>query len=315
MKLGIVMDPIEAINPTKDTSLAMLLEAQARGLTLYYMTLESLYYQNPTVFAKVKIISVKDSTTNWFSVISEETIDITDLDVILMRKDPPFDMNYIHATYLLEHAEAAGCLVVNKAQSLRDANEKMFTTWFPACCPRTLVSADKTLLKDFITSEQKAIIKPLDGMGGEGVHLVTPDLDELDIILSTLTCNYKTAIMAQQYLPEIVEGDKRIILINGEPIPYCLARIPKPGHVKANLAAGGHGVTKPLSNRDMWLCKQIAPSLKAKGLWFVGLDVIGDYITEINVTSPTCVREIDAAHDTHICGVLFDVIFDHLPSA
>jgi glutathione synthase len=229
-----------------------------------------------------------------------------------MRKDPPFDNEYIYSTYILEAAERQGSLIVNRCQSLRDCNEKVFATQFPDCCPPVLVSADSNRLKAFHAEHGDVIFKPLDGMGGSAIFRVKPDDPNLNVILETLTGYDKTTIMAQRFIPEIVNGDKRILIIDGEAVPYCLARVPLAGETRGNLAAGGSGVAQELTERDRWIVAQVAPALKQLGLLFVGLDVIGDYLTEINVTSPTCIREIDAAYNTDIGGQLMDCIMAHL---
>jgi glutathione synthase len=237
---------------------------------------------------------------------------LSTLDVVLMRKDPPFDNEYIYSTYILEAAQRQGSLIVNRCQSLRDCNEKVFATQFPDCCPPVLVSADSNRLKAFHAEHGDVIFKPLDGMGGSAIFRVKPDDPNLNVILETLTGYDKTTIMAQRFIPEIVNGDKRILIIDGEAVPYCLARVPLAGETRGNLAAGGSGVAQELTERDRWIVAQVAPALKQLGLLFVGLDVIGDYLTEINVTSPTCIREIDAAYNTDIGGQLMDCIMAHL---
>ncbi|HNK33765.1 MAG TPA: glutathione synthase, partial [Plasticicumulans sp.] len=219
---------------------------------------------------------------------------LAELDVLLMRKDPPFDLEYIYTTYLLERAEAEGVRVVNRPQSLRDANEKLFTAWFPQCCPPTLATRDMARLRGFVAEHGDAILKPLDGMGGAGIFRVRAGDANLNVIVETLTERGRRTALAQRFIPEISAGDKRILMIDGEPVPYALARIPAEGETRGNLAAGGRGVGQPLSERDRWICAQVGPELRRRGLVFVGLDVIGDWLTEINVTSPTCARELDA---------------------
>jgi glutathione synthase len=238
---------------------------------------------------------------------------LSDLDIILMRKDPPFDMEYIYTTFLLERAEANGVLVVNKPQSLRDANEKMYTAWFPQCCPPTLVSRNAEQLRAFLQEQGDIILKPLDGMGGASIFRLQTGDPNTSVVIETLTQHQRRFIMAQQYIPEIIHGDKRILMINGEPVPYALARVPAQGETRGNLAAGGQGLGMELSERDYWICQQVGDTLRKKGLMFVGLDVIGDYLTEINVTSPTCIRELDAIYSLNISATLMDVIDDKLP--
>ncbi|OGT30808.1 MAG: glutathione synthase [Gammaproteobacteria bacterium RIFCSPHIGHO2_12_FULL_35_23] len=308
MKLGIIMDPIATIKPKKDTGFAMLLEAQRRGWQLYYMEPRDLFFKNNTACTLTKLLTVQDNNHSWFKFNKEQTINLAELDIILMRQDPPFNLNYIYTTYLLEHAEQAGTLVINKPQSLRDANEKVFATWFPDCIPPLLISSQLQLLKDFITEQQDVILKPLNGLGGQGIFRIDSKDPNSTVTIELLTNHFTTPIMAQRYLPEIKAGDKRILLINGNPVSHALVRIAQPGETRANLAAGGKAETQPLTQRDYWLCEQVAPVLKEKGLLFVGLDVIGDYITEINVTSPTCVRELDTLCGLNICQQLFDEI-------
>ena len=309
IKIGVVMDPIASINPKKDSTLAMLLAAQRRQWSLYYIEQQDLLLRDGKVFAEARRLHVADDTTQWYDFSGEpELIKAAELDVILMRKDPPLDIQYIHTTYLLELAEAEGVLVVNKPQSLRDANEKLYTGWFPQCCPATLVSRRLDHLREFLAEQHDIIIKPLEGMGGMAIFRLRQGDPNISVALETLTDNSRRYIMAQRYLPEIVHGDKRILLIDGEPIPYALARIPAAGETRGNLAAGGRGQGIALSARDRWICEQVGPTLRDKGLLFVGLDVIGDHLTEINVTSPTCIRELDKLYDLDIAGKLMDAI-------
>lgn len=308
LKLGMVMDPINRINVNKDTSFAMLLEAQARGWELHYMELGNLYMRNGKTFAKTRRLSVKRDKTQWFQFLSEQDISLSSLDVILMRKDPPFDRKYLYATYLLEHAENEGVMVINKPQSLRDANEKMFTAWFPQCCTETLVTKDSQRIREFLQELGDIIVKPLDGMGGASIFHIKEGEKNLNVILEVMTHNDSRYVMAQKYLPEIKDGDKRILMVNGEPVPYCLARIPVKGETRGNLAVGGTGEGRPLTEQDRWIAAQVGPILKEKGLVFVGLDVIGTTLTEINVTSPTCVQELDKQFGLNISGQLMDHI-------
>lgn len=303
-----VMDPIDRINIKKDTSFAMLLEAQARGWELHYMELGSLYLRNGKAYAKTKTLAVQRDEKQWFNFIGEQDIALDALDVIIMRKDPPFDQEYLYATYMLELAEHAGVYVVNKPQSLRDANEKLFTAWFPQCCTETLVTRDASRIKHFLHELGEIIVKPLDGMGGASIFHLREDDPNLSVILETMTQHNSRQIMAQKYLPEIKDGDKRILMVNGEPVPYCLARIPAKGESRGNLAAGGTGEGRPLSEQDRWIASQVGPTLREKGLVFVGLDVIGTTLTEINVTSPTCVQELDKQFGLNISGLLMDHI-------
>lgn len=306
--LGVVMDPISAISVKKDTTFAMLLAAQARGWTLYYFEQKDLYLSNNQAFGKARLLTVRDDKEHWFTFHEEQELLLGKLDVILMRKDPPFDMEFVYTTYILEKAEAAGVLVINRPRSLRDANEKLFTLSFPQCCPPTLVSREAERIKRFLVDERDIIVKPLDTMGGSSVFRLCFNDPNTNVILEILTDRGRRFIMAQRYLPEIISGDKRILLVNGEPIPYALARIPASGETRANLAAGGRGEGVELNERDRWICAQVGPTLQEMGLLFVGLDVIGDYITEINVTSPTCARELDALYGLDIGGDLMKTI-------
>ncbi len=300
IKLGVVMDPIASIKIKKDTTFAMLLAAQARGWELHYFEQGDLYAQQGRAYGRSSLLRVQDDINDWFHCAAQREIALEELDIILMRKDPPFDMEYIYSTYLLELAEQRGVLVANKPQSLRDANEKLFALQFPQCCPPTLVSRDLQRFKAFLAEHGDIVVKPLDGMGGASVFRLRHADPNLGVILETLTAHGQRLSMAQRYIPEVVAGDKRILLIDGEPIPYALARIPQSGETRANLAAGGRGEGVALSERDQWICQQVAPRLRAMGLLFVGLDVIGDYLTEINVTSPTCARELDAQFGLNI---------------
>jgi glutathione synthase len=306
------MDPIAGIAFKKDSSLAMLLAAQARGWSLFYMEQQDLYQKASVARARTRPLQVFEDPQHWFELQAEQDIALSELDVILMRKDPPFDNEFVYSTYLLEQAEQAGVLVVNRAQSLRDCNEKLFATLFPQCTPPTLVSRRADILREFAAEQRDIILKPLDGMGGASIFRHREGDPNLSVILETLTAHGTQQIMAQGYLPAIKDGDKRILMINGEPIPYCLARIPAAGETRGNLAAGGRGEARPLTERDRWIAAQVGPTLREKGLLFVGLDVIGDYLTEINVTSPTCIREIDNAFGTKIAEQLMQAIAELL---
>ena len=308
VRLGIVMDPIASISYKKDSSLAMLLAAQARGWSLFYMEQRDLYQGEGKARARMRPLKVFADPAHWFELGEEQDSLLSELDVVLMRKDPPFDMEFVYSTYLLEQAEAEGVLVVNRPQSLRDCNEKLFATLFPQCTPPTLVSRRPDIIREFAAKHGDVILKPLDGMGGTSIFRHRVGDPNLSVILETLTALGAQQIMAQAYLPAIKDGDKRILMIDGEPVDYCLARIPASGETRGNLAAGGRGEARPLSERDRWIAAEVGPTLREKGLLFVGLDVIGDYLTEINVTSPTCIREIDAAYNTDIGGKLMDAI-------
>ena len=308
IKLGMVMDSIDHININKDTSFAMLLEAQARNWEIHYMELDDLFLRNGIAYASTQQIKVKRDLTSWYQVVAEQNISLDTLDCIIMRKEPPVDQEYIYATYILEQAEKRGVYVLNKPQSLRDANEKLFTAWFPQCCANTLVTRSATQLRDFLQEHQDIILKPLDGMGGASIFHLHSDDPNISVIIETITGHGTHFVMAQQYLAEIKQGDKRILIVNGEVIPYALARIPAEGETRGNLAAGGRAQGQPLTKRDVWIAEQVAPVLKEKGLVFVGIDVIGDYLTEINVTSPTCVQELETQFGINICAQLMDHI-------
>jgi glutathione synthase len=312
IKLGVVMDPIADINVKKDTTLAILLAAQRLGWELYYMEQSDLSLDQGLARATVRRLSVEDNPESWFEVGSPQDIALSDLEVVLMRKDPPFDMDFIYSTYILEAAQRKGTLVVNDPRSLRDCNEKLFATQFPQCCPPLIVAASAARLKAFHVEHGDVIFKPLDGMGGASIFRVKAGDPNLSVIIETLTDHGRQQIMAQKFLPEIVDGDKRILMVDGVPAEYGLARIPMSGETRGNLAAGGSGVAMPLTDRERWICSQVAPVLREKGLLFVGLDVIGDYLTEINVTSPTCVRELDRAHQLDIAGDLMEAIASKL---
>jgi len=294
LSLAVVMDPIESITPYKDTTMAMLLAAQARGWRCFVMHPNDLFVANEAVRTHRREIRVFDNNDHWFDVLSEDTVPLANHDLVLMRKDPPFDMNFIFSTYLLERAAEEGTFVSNRPSSLRDVNEKLSTLSYPELTPPTLVTSQIELLRGFIEEHKDVIVKPLDGMGGMGIFRLTPDDPNISMVLGTATLSESVPIMAQRYVPEIVDGDKRILVVAGKPAPFALARIPLAGETRGNLAAGGRGVPIPLTDRDREIASTIAPMLLEKGLDFVGLDVIGRYLTEINVTSPTCAREIDA---------------------
>lgn len=308
LTLAVVMDPIQSINIKKDSTFAMLLEIQARGWRLAYLEQTDLYVQDGKAYGHARDLQVRDDPKDWYELTSAEDRPLSSMDAILMRKDPPFNMEYIYTTYMLERAEAQGVLVINRPSALRDANEKLFTAWFPQCCAPTLVSRQRDRLKAFLDTEKDIVVKPLDGMGGESVFRVRLGDPNTNVILETLTQRDHRTAMAQRFIPEYVQGDKRILLVDGEPIPHALARIPAPGEGRANLATGGTGQGVALTERDRWICAQVGPVMREKGLLFVGLDVIGDYLTEINVTSPTCIRELDAIYNLNISARLMDVI-------
>ncbi len=294
LKIGIVMDPIESITPYKDTTLAMMLAAQARGWHVFYIKQNWLYLEHGKAFSRRQSVQLYDNNEHWYDAAEPEDAPLSDLDILLMRKDPPFNMDYIYTTYLLERAAAEGVLVSNRPNSLRDVNEKLFTAWFSEHCPPTLVTTDSSRIKDFVKQHNDVIVKPLDGMGGESIYRLTDNDPNINVILENITRRDTLQIMAQRYIPEIVDGDKRILVVHGVPMPHALARVPAQGETRGNLAAGGRGVPVELSKTDRQIAESIAPHLVERGLHFVGLDVIGSKLTEINVTSPTCVRELDA---------------------
>ena len=308
LRIGVLMDPIATINTKKDTTLGLLRAASAAGHQLTYLEQADLTVRDGETMASLRSLTVYDDDTAWYAMGERYDASLSTLDVVLMRKDPPFDMEFFYTTQLLEDAERRGTLIVNRCASLRDCNEKLFATQFPECCPPLLVSRDPTALKAFHTEHSDVIFKPLDGMGGQSIFRVKENDPNLNVVLETLTDDGSVTIMAQQYLPAIKDGDKRVLMINGEAVPFCLARLPMAGENRGNLAAGGSGVVQPLSDRDRWIAKQIGPTLRERGLLFVGLDIIGDYLTEINVTSPTCMREIDRAKNTQIAEQLIACI-------
>ena len=308
ISLGVVMDPIQSIKIHKDSTFAMLLEAQRRGWSLQYMEQRDLRLEDGRCTGRMHGLQVRDDASDWFSLDDPVEQPLDALDTILMRKDPPFDMEYIHTTYLLEQAESRGSLVVNRPSSLRDANEKLFTAWFPSVCAPTLVSRCHDDFKAFLEEHGDVILKPLDGMGGTSIFRVRRDDPNRSVIFETLTAHQKRFAMAQVFIPAISEGDKRILVIDGQPVPYALARVPAVGETRGNLAAGGSGHGVPLSDKDRQIVETVAPQLRAHGILFAGLDVIGDYLTEINVTSPTCIRELDRIYGLNISADLMDCI-------
>lgn len=303
------MDPIASIHPEKDTSLAFMLEAQLRGWKIVYMEMADLFLRDGRAEARMRYVKVFNDLNKWFEFTGEEYGALGDLDVILMRKDPPFDIEFIIATYILERAEAEGAVVVNNPRSLRDANEKIFTAWFPQCCPPSLLTRSVTAVQTFLETHGKIVVKPTDKMGGKSVYVIAKGDPNTNVILDEITGSGQRYIQAQKYIPEIETlGDKRIILIDGIPVDYGIARIPSEGDHRGNLAAGAKAKGFELTERDRWICNQIGPTLKERGLLFTGIDVIGDFLTEINVTSPTCIREIDKIYHTNIAAMFFDAL-------
>lgn len=307
-KLGIIMDPIAAITPKKDSSFAMLLEASRRGYALYYFEQSDLKLLSGHPSGRARELQVKDDHSDWFSFGGEQRMSLGDLDVILMRKDPPFDMDFVYTTYILDRAVVEGALVVNAPSALRDMNEKAFTAWFPNLAPTTMVTRSMADMRAFYKEHKRVVVKPLDGMGGRSVFVVQPGDNNANVIFETLTDNGRRFAMAQEFLPEISEGDKRILLIDGEPVPHALARIPPADDNRGNLVMGATGRVQPLSQRDLEICAEVGPILKEGGVVFAGIDVIGDYMTEVNVTSPTGIREIERASGLNIAGQMFDAI-------
>lgn len=307
-KLGIVMDPISAIDPKKDSSLAMLIEAAKRDYEIYYMEQKDLKLIDGCATAQATIIEIFDDQKKWYKSKSNVSIDLKELNIILMRKDPPFDMEYIYTTYVLDKAEEDGVLIVNKPQSLRDMNEKVYTAWFPECTPSTLISRSMAEIKLFLGQHKKIVVKPLDGMGGKSIFVVDENDGNANVIIETLTNYGKCSAMAQVFIPEIKDGDKRILLIDGKPVPYALARIPSKDDNRGNLVMGAVGEGRDLTERDKLICSKISETLKKKGILFCGIDVIGDYLTEINSTSPTGIRELDSIYNLNIASDLFDML-------
>ena len=306
------MDSIETINTKKDSTLAMIRAAVKKGWTIFYMEQKDLFMRDGKAHALQQELTLCKDDDAWYQLGEKVTLPLSNLNIIMMRKDPPFDNEYIYSTYILELAEQEGTLIVNKPQSLRDANEKLFTAWFPQCSPETLVTRSADLFRAFLEEHQDIILKPLDGMGGTSIFRVKRNDPNIAVIIETLTNHGNEMAMAQRFIPEITEGDKRILVIDGKPVPFALARIPAKGETRGNLAAGGRGVSVPLTEKDYWIVEQVAPTLVEKGLIFVGLDVIGDRLTEINVTSPTCIQELDSANDLDIAGQLMDCIEDKI---
>jgi glutathione synthase len=306
------MDPIGQITPAKDSSLAMLLEAQSRGYDIRYFEQSDLRLVNGVPWGLGRTLSVSDDPAVWYELGDAIDEPLSELDVILMRKDPPFDTEYIYTTYILERAELAGTLIVNQPKSLRDINEKMFTAWFTDCCPPTLITRSMLQLRNFLKEQQKIVVKPLDGMGGRSIFAVGQGDDNANVIFETLTDYDAKFSMAQKFIPEITSGDKRILLVNGEPVQRVLARIPPPDDFRGNLVAGAQPEARELTDRDRWICAQVGPVLRERGVLFAGLDVIGDYLTEINVTSPTGIRELAKLAGLDVAGQLIDAVEEQL---
>jgi glutathione synthase len=314
LRIAVVMDPIEDIKPKKDTTLAMLLAAQRRGWRLHYLELPDVWLRDGVAMGRARPLEVREHETEWFTRGEPVVSRLGDFDAILMRKDPPFDTEYIYATYILERAELQGALVVNRAQGLRDMNEKVYTAWFPQCCAPTLITRTMADMHVFLREHQRVVCKPLYGMGGRSIFVVDLGDKNANVVFETLTEYGTRYAIVQRYIPDIVKtGDSRVILVDGEPAPYALARIPTEADHRGNLAAGAKGVGRPLEERDRWLAGQIGPALRERGMLFVGLDVIGGFVTEINVTSPTGIREIEKLHGHDVGGMLVDAVLARLP--
>jgi glutathione synthase len=312
-RLGVVMDPIGAINYAKDSTLAMLLAAQARGFALSYLEQRDLSVRDGVAFGRMRPLSVAADPKAWFTLGEPQVEPLSALQCLLMRKDPPFDMEFIYSTYILERAESAGVLVVNRPQGLRDMNEKVYTAWFPQCCAATLITRDMADMGAFLKEHGRIVVKPLDGMGGRSIFVLGEQDHNARVVFETLTDYGHRYAIAQRYLPEIaVSGDSRVLLIDGQPVPYALARIPSPEDHRGNLAAGARGVGRELNDRDRWLAAQIGPALAARGMLFVGLDVIGGFVTEINVTSPTGIRELEKQFPIRIGELFIAALERHL---
>ena len=313
LKIGIVMDPIGSITPKKDSSLAMLLEASRRDAEIYYFEQQDLRMLSGKAIGRSTLLTVRDDSDDWFDFGEQRDIELGDLDAILMRKDPPFNMEYVYTTYILDRAALAGALIVNAPQALRDMNEKAYTAWFPDCTPLALVTRSMDEMKAFLAEHGRIVVKPLDGMGGRSIFVIQKGDNNANVIFETLTDYGQQFAMAQVYIPEITLGDKRILLIDGEPVPYALARIPTGDDNRGNIVAGATTKGQELSDADRRICAEVGPVLSEQGVLFAGIDVIGDYMTEVNVTSPTGIRELDRQFDLNIAGLMFDAIENHLP--
>ena len=308
MKLGVVMDPIETINFKKDSTLAMMIEAQRKGHEIIYITPDSLFIDSGISYASSNKMEVRNDPSDWFTKEEETIIELSELDSILMRQDPPFNSGYIYNTYVLEMAARQGVNIFNNPRSLRDCNEKVYATEFPQCCTKHLVTSRKDFLTDFVLENKDTVIKPLDGMGGASIFRVKANDPNLNVILETITDHFTEKVMIQEFIPEITEGDKRILIVNGKPMSASIARVPAEGELRGNLAAGASAVAKSLSDRDLWICEEVGPSLVEKGLLLVGLDIIGDYLTEINVTSPTCFKEYKELCDIDVAKIFIESV-------
>ena len=312
IRTGVVMDPIDRIKIHKDSTFAMMLEAQRRGHELLYMEPNDLHVRDSEPVGTMRPVCVKDDKSGWYTLGEPSLRPLADLDVLLMRRDPPFDMEYVYATYILDLAEAAGVQVVNAPQALRDANEKAFITHFPQCTVPMVMTHDVALIREFTAEHGLSVVKPLDTMGGESIFQLRDGDPNFNVILEGITQNGRRLVMAQKFIPEITQGDKRVLIVDGEPVSHALARIPGQGEFRGNLARGARGEVIPISERDEWIARQVGPELKRRGILFAGIDVIGDWLTEVNVTSPTCIREIDAGAGLNVAGMMFDAIEERL---
>ena len=308
MKLGVVMDPVETINVKKDSTLAMMIAAQGKGHEIIYITSDSLFINSGIAYASSSKLEVRNHPSDWFTKGEETIIELSELDSILMRQDPPFNSGYIYNTYVLEMAARQGVNIFNNPKSLRDCNEKVYATEFPQCCTKHLVASRKDFLTDFVLENKDTVIKPLDGMGGASIFRVKANDPNLNVILETITNHFTEKVMIQEFIPEISEGDKRILIVDGKPMNASIARVPAEGELRGNLAAGASAVAKSLSERDLWICEEVGPSLVEKGLILVGLDIIGDYLTEINVTSPTCFKEYKELCDIDVAEIFIESV-------
>ena len=315
MRIGVVMDPISSINIKKDSTFEMIWQAQLLGWDVEYLEMNDLSIDNGIAFGDMRSLTIKQDSNDWFKLGSSRRIKLGELDAILMRKDPPFDMEFVYSTYILELAEEQGALVVNSPKALRDCNEKAYCAWFPQVCPDTIITRKSTDFRAFLAKHEDIIVKPLDGMGGASIFRIQKGSPNVGVIIETLTHHESTYAMAQRYMPEIIDGDKRILMVNGEPIPYVLARLAAKGETRGNLAAGGRGVAQPISDSDRHIASVVGPELMKRNIMFAGLDVIGDKLTEINVTSPTCIKEINDAYNTNIALDLMRAIEAKLASS
>jgi glutathione synthase len=312
------MDPLGTLSLKKDSTLAMIRAAQRRAWNIFYLEQSDLVFRQNRTFGLMRPLALSgrfaetldpyDSKDGWYTLGAPVLRPLGEVDVVLMRKDPPFDMEYVYTTYLLERAEREGAFVVNKPQSLRDCNEKFFATSFTDCTPPLVVTRREDQIREFQAEQKNIVLKRLDGMGGASVFRILEGDGNIGVIIETLTRHGQEQVMAQRYLPEIKDGDKRILLVDGDPVPFALARIPKAGEVRGNLAAGGTGIGRPLTARDRYIAERVGPEVKRRGLYFVGIDVIGDYLTEVNVTCPTCIRELDAQFGLDIGASFIDVV-------